>query len=48
MSDYLSSIEQFTFQGAVTIDAVLFSGQKIQNNGMIDASDKCSLKLRII
>ena len=40
MSDYLSSIEQFTFQGAVTIDAVLFSGQKIQNNGMIDASIK--------
>lgn len=40
MSDYLSSLVQFTFQGAVTIDAVLFSGQKIQNNGVIDASIK--------
>ena len=40
MSDYLSAIEQFTFQGAVTIDTVLFSGQKIQNNGTIDASIK--------
>lgn len=38
MSDYLSSLKEFTFQGDITNDAILFSGQKLQNSGTIDVS----------
>ncbi len=38
MSDYLSSLEQFTFQGDITTDVILYSGQKLQNSGTIDIS----------
>ncbi len=38
MSDYLSSLKQFTFQGDITTDVILFSGQKLQNSGSIDIS----------
>jgi len=38
MSDYLSSLKEFTFQGDITNDSILFSGQKLQNSGTIEVS----------
>lgn len=40
MSDYLGSLEQFTFRADNTIDTVLLSGQQIQLNARVDIAIK--------
>ncbi len=47
MSDYLGSLEQFTFRAEITIDRVTQSGQKLQSGAQADIAIERPNRFRV-